>query len=134
MHAHTSVRMVLCTHTSTITGNVFFSPTLAIVGEISIAPTASFHWICPRHTEAEKRNKTQGEKKRKSSMLGRETDGTGANIAHKEAKQRSQCQAHGGACARAEIFRRIKTVVALRLHIHHRGDCCVCPKEKALRV
>lgn len=32
-------------------------------------------------------------------------------------------------CAREEIFRRLKTVVALRLHIHHRGDCCVCPKE-----
>lgn len=45
----------------------FFSPTLAIVTEISIAPTASFHWISPRHTEAEKRNKTQGEKKGKAA-------------------------------------------------------------------
>lgn len=75
---------------------------------------------------------TKTEKKEK--MLGREKDGAGANIAHKEAKQRSQCRAHGGICARAEIFRRLKTVVALRLHIHHKGDCCVCPKERAVLV
>lgn len=43
---------------------MFPSPTLAIVGEISIAPTASFHWISPRHTEAEKRNKTQKKKEK----------------------------------------------------------------------
>lgn len=62
-------------------------------------------------------------------MLGRKIDGTGANIAQQEDKQRSQCQAHETVCVRAEIFRRLKTVVAVRLHIHHRGDCCVCPKE-----
>lgn len=61
-------------------------------------------------------------------------DETGANIAQKEGKQRSQCQAHGGICVRAEIFRWLKTVVALRLQIHHRGDCCVCPKERAVSV
>jgi len=65
-------------------------------------------------------------------MLGRYMGGTGANIADKEAKQRSQCQAHGGVCARAKMFRRLKRVVALRLHIHHKGDCCVCPKERGL--
>lgn len=30
---------------------------------------------------------------------------------------------------REEIFRGLKTVVVVRLHIHHRGDCCVCPAE-----
>lgn len=58
-------------------------------------------------------------------MMVQEKDGAGANIAH---KVKHQCHAHGCICAGAEIFRRIKTVVALRLHIHHKGDCCVCPK------
>lgn len=56
-------------------------------------------------------------------------DGTGANITHKEAKQRSQCQTHWCVCAGAEIFRGLKTVAAVGVHIHHRGDCCVCPEE-----
>lgn len=34
-----------------------------------------------------------------------------------------------GFFAREEIFRGLKTVVVVRLHIHHRGDCCVCPAE-----
>lgn len=75
------------------------------------------------------RGKKTKKQKKKRNVLGEEIDGTGANIAQQEAKQRSQCQAHGSVCARAEIFRRLKTVVAVRLHIHHRGDCCVCPKE-----
>lgn len=32
----------------------------------------------------------------KKGAAWRERNGTGANITHKEAKQRSQCQAHGG--------------------------------------
>lgn len=56
-------------------------------------------------------------------------DGLGANTANEEAIQRSQCQEHGSICARTEIFRRLKKVVALRLHIHHKEDCCVCLKE-----
>lgn len=56
-------------------------------------------------------------------------DATGANITHKDAKQRSQCQTHWSVCAGAEIFRGLKTVAAVRVHIHHRGDCCVCPEE-----
>lgn len=56
-------------------------------------------------------------------------DGPGANITHKEAKQRSQCQTHWSVCAREEIFRGLKTVAAFGVHIHHRGDCCVCPEE-----
>lgn len=56
-------------------------------------------------------------------------DGTGANITHKEAKHRGRCQTHWSVCAGAEIFRGLKTVVAVRGHIHHRGDCCVCPEE-----
>lgn len=67
-------------------------------------------------------------------MLGSMMDETGANIAHGEAKQRRQCQEHGGICVREEIFGRLKTVVALRVHIHHKGDCCVCPEERAVRV
>lgn len=39
-----------------------------------------------------------------------------------------------GVCAREEIFRGLKTVVAVRLHIHHRGDCCVCPEESCAGV
>lgn len=61
-------------------------------------------------------------------------DGTGANITHKEAKQRGPCQTHPSVCAGAEIFRGLKTVVAVRVHIHHRGDCCVCPEEGWLCV
>lgn len=80
------------------------------------------------------KNRKKKKKKNNRAMLGSEMDGAGANIAHEEAKQRSQCQAHGSICASAEIFRRLKTVVALRLHIHHKGDCCVCPKERAVRV
>lgn len=78
-----------------------------------------------------KQKKTE---KQKTSMRGEEIDGTGANIAHQDAKQRSQCQAHGSVCARAEIFRQLKTVVAVRLYIHHRGDCCVCPMEGCVGV
>lgn len=58
-------------------------------------------------------------------MLGEETDRTGANIAHKEAKQTSQSQAHGGICVRAEIFRRLKTVVALNPHPSQRRLLCL---------
>lgn len=134
MDAHTNVCMVLCLHAHFLHNRQYVFLTHTIVREISIAPTASFQWIFSEtHTE-EKQNAVERKQKKKRNVPGRETDGTGANIAHGEAKQRSQCQAHGGVCARAEIFRRLKTVVALRVHIHHRGDCCVCPKERAVRV
>ena len=70
--------------------------THTIVREIITAPTVSFHWIFSE-TRRERRNKTLWKiREKKGNVLGRETDGTGANIAHKEAKQRSQCQARGG--------------------------------------
>lgn len=72
-------------------------------------------------------------KEKKTCWAGRQMEQVQI-LPTKEAKQRSQCQAHGGVCARAEIFRGLKTVVALRLCIHHRGDCCVCPKERTVGV
>lgn len=69
-------------------------------------------------------------------------DGTGANITHKEAKQRSQCQTHWCVCAGADIFRGLKTVAAVgsphpsqrRLLCLSRGGLWVCEQTAKLRA
>lgn len=117
-------------------GDMFPWPKL-LSGKLSLLQSRVSSGLSLRHTGTEKgKTKCFGTRTlKKERRAGRGDKWNRCTcIAHKEAKQRRQCQAHGGACAGAEIFRRLKTVVALRLHIHHRGDCCVCPEERTVWV
>lgn len=50
-------------------------------------------------------------------------------LPNKSTNREASVKHMGWGFVREEIFRGLKTVVVVRLHIHHRGDCCVCPAE-----
>ena len=70
------------------------------------------------HTKKEEQVRKRESRRERVREREQERAGTGANIAHKGAKQRCQCGAGEGFGARREIFKGPKTLDALRLCSH----------------